>query len=70
MPYEPHLVDFGSNDQTSPEFLSLNPNNKIPAMLDPNGPGGEPLALFESGVILIHLAEKSGHFIPQDAAGR
>ena len=70
MPYEPHLVDFGSNDQTSPEFLSLNPNNKIPAMLDPNGPGSQPLALFESGAILIYLAEKSGHFIPQDAAGR
>ena len=70
LPYEPHLVDFGSNDQTSPEFLSLNPNNKIPAIIDPNGPGGEPLALFESGAILIYLAEKSGRFMPQDAAGR
>ena len=70
LPYEPHLVDFGKNDQTSPEFLSLNPNNKIPAMLDPNGPGGQPLALFESGAILIYLAEKSGRFMPQDAAGR
>lgn len=70
LPYEPHLVDFGSNDQMSPAFLSLNPNNKIPAMLDPNGPGGQPLALFESGAILIYLAEKSGQFMPQDAAGR
>ena len=70
LPYEPHLVDFGRNDQTSPEFLSLNPNNKIPATLDPNGPGGQPLALFESGAILIYLAEKSGQFMPQDAAGR
>ena len=70
LPYEPHLVDFGSNDQTSPEFLSLNPNNKIPAMLDPNGPSGQPLALFESGAILIYLAEKTGKFMPQDAAGR
>ena len=61
--YEPHLVDFGKNDQTSPEFLSLNPNNKIPAILDPMGPGGKPIALFESGAILIYLAEKSGKFL-------
>jgi GST-like protein len=58
--YEPHAVSFDSNDQKSTEFLSLNPNGKIPALLDPNGPGGEPLALFESGAILIYLAEKSG----------
>ena len=68
--YEPHLVDFGSNDQTSPAFLSLNPNNKIPAIIDPSGPGGQPLALFESGAILIYLAEKTGQFIPEDAVGR
>jgi GST-like protein len=68
--YEPHLVSFDTNDQTSPEFLSLNPNNKIPAIIDPNGPDGEPLPLFESGAILIYLAEKTGQFIPQDAAGR
>lgn len=68
--YEPHLVDFGANDQTTPEFLSLNPNNKIPAILDPNGPGGTPLALFESGAILVYLAEKSGKFLPKDASGR
>ncbi len=70
LPYEPHLVSFGSNDQTSPEFLSLNPNNKIPAIIDPNGPDGKPLPLFESGAILLYLAEKTGKFIPQDAAGR
>lgn len=70
LPYEVHLVSFQSNDQTSPEFLSLNPNNKIPAILDPNGPGGKPLALFESGAILLYLADKTGKFIPQDAAGR
>ena len=70
LPYEPHLVSFESNDQMSPEFLSLNPNNKIPAILDPNGPAGKPLALFESGVILIYLAEKTGLFLPQDAAAR
>ncbi|WP_112310105.1 glutathione S-transferase N-terminal domain-containing protein [Pseudogemmobacter bohemicus] len=62
--YEPHLVDFGKNDQFSPEFLSLNPNNKIPAIIDPNGPDGQPLPLFESGAILLYLAEKSGKFLP------
>ena len=70
LPYEPHLVSFETNDQMSPEFLSLNPNNKIPAILDPNGPNGQPLALFESGAILLYLAEKTGQFIPQDAAAR
>lgn len=68
--YEPHLVSFDSNDQLSPEFLSLNPNNKIPAILDPNGPNGEPLALFESGAILIYLAEKTGQLLAQDPARR
>ena len=68
--YEPHLVSFDSNDQFSPEFLSLNPNNKIPAILDPNGPGGEPLALFESGAILLYLAEKTGQLLAQDPARR
>jgi GST-like protein len=70
LPYEPHKVDFATNDQLSPAFLSLNPNNKIPAIIDPDGPGGEPLALFESGAILIYLAEKSGKLLPTDAAGR
>ncbi len=68
--YEPHLVSFDSNDQFSPEFLSLNPNNKIPAILDPNGPDGEALALFESGAILIYLAEKTGQLLDQDPARR
>jgi GSH-dependent disulfide-bond oxidoreductase len=68
--YEPHRVAFDRNDQTSPEFLSLNPNNKIPAILDPQGPGGRPLALFESGAILLYLADKSSRFIPQDPARR
>ena len=70
LPYEAHLVDFGKNDQMTPEFLSLSPNNKIPAILDPAGPGGKPLALFESGAILIYLAEKTGKFLPSDAADR
>ena len=70
LPYEPQLVRFDTNDQMSPEFLSLSPNNKIPAILDPNGPDGKPLGLFESGAILIYLADKSGQFMPRDAAGR
>ncbi len=68
--YEPHLVDFNKDDQKTPEFLSLNPNGKIPAILDPNGPGGKPLGLFESGAILQYLAEKTGKLLPADAARR
>ncbi|WP_027210276.1 glutathione S-transferase C-terminal domain-containing protein [Burkholderia sp. WSM2232] len=70
LPYEPHLVRFDTNDQMTPEFMSLNPNNKIPAIIDPNGPDGKPLPLFESGAILIYLADKTGQLIPQDASGR
>ena len=70
LPYEAHRVNFDTNDQLSPEFLSLNPNNKIPAIIDPNGPGGEPLALFESGAILIYLGEKTGKLLPQDPIKR
>ena len=70
LPYEAHRVSFDARDQLSPEFLSLNPNNKIPAILDPEGPGGRPLALFESGAILIYLAEKTGRLLPRDPAGR
>ncbi len=70
LPYEVHLVNFSTNDQMTPEFLSLNPNNKIPAIIDPDGPGRKPLPLFETGAILLYLAEKTGRFIPADAAGR
>jgi GST-like protein len=70
LPYDAHRVDFATSDQMSPEFLSLNPNNKIPAIIDPNGPGGKPLALFESGAILVYLAEKTGRLLPQDPAAR
>jgi GST-like protein len=68
LPYEVHLIDFGKDDQKTPEFLSLNPNGKIPAIIDPNGPGGKPLGLFESGAILQYLAEKTGKLLPADAA--
>ncbi len=68
--YEPHLVSFDRNDQTSPEFLSLSPNNKIPAIIDPNGPWGRPLPLFESGAILFYLSEKTGKLVPNAAAAR
>ena len=70
LPYEPHLVDIMKNESWTPEFLSLNPNGKIPAIIDPNGPGGRPLGLFESGAILIYLAEKSGQFLSPDPAKR
>ncbi|TAH47375.1 MAG: glutathione S-transferase [Elusimicrobia bacterium] len=70
LPYEVHRVDIMQNESFTPEFLSLNPNGKIPAIIDPDGPGGEPLALFESGAILLYLADKTGRFIPADAARR
>jgi GST-like protein len=70
LPYEVHRVAFERNEQTSPEYLSLNPNNKIPAILDPNGPGGQPLALWESGAILMYLADKTGQLLPADPARR
>lgn len=70
LPYEPHRIDFGQDDQKSAAFVSLNPNGKIPAILDPDGPGGQPFGLFESGAILLYLAEKSGQFLPIDPAGR
>ncbi|WP_369060140.1 glutathione binding-like protein [Caulobacter sp. 73W] len=68
--YEPHVVNIGQNETWGPEFLSLNPNGKIPAIIDPDGPGGKPLALFEFGAILVYLAEKTGKLIPADPAGR
>ncbi len=70
LPYDAHRVDILQGDQTTAEFLSLNPNNKIPAIIDPDGPGGGPLALWESGAILVYLAEKTGRFLPADPAGR
>jgi len=70
LPYEPHTINIGQNETWTAEFLSLNPNGKIPAIIDPNGPGGKPIGLFESGAILIYLAEKTGKFLPSDLAER
>ena len=70
LPYEAHLVDISKDESWTPEFLSLNPNGKIPAILDPDGPGGKPLALFESGAILVYLADKTGQFVPGDPSAR
>jgi GST-like protein len=70
LPYEPHLVDILKNESNEAPFLSLNPNGKIPAIIDPNGPGGRPLGLFESGAILLYLAEKSGRLLPADPGAR
>jgi GST-like protein len=70
LPYEPHLVRFDTGDQKSPEFRSLNPYGKIPAIIDPNGPDGKPLPLFESGAILVYLADKSGRFLAPPSAAR
>jgi GST-like protein len=70
LPYEAHTIDIGKNETWTPEFLSLNPNGKIPAIIDPDGPGGKPMGLFESGAILVYLAEKTGKLLPIDPAER
>jgi GST-like protein len=70
LPYEPHFIRIGENESWTPEFLSLNPNGKIPAIIDPDGPGGRPLGLFESGAILLYLADKTGRLMPTDPAAR
>lgn len=70
LPYEPHLVDIGENESWTEEFLSLNPNGKIPAIIDPDGPGSKPLSLFESGAILLYLADKTGQLVPKDPGRR
>lgn len=70
LPYEAHTINILKNETWTPDFLSINPNGKIPAILDPDGPGGKPLALFESGAILLYLAEKTGKLIPADPALR
>jgi len=70
LPYEVHLIDIMKNESWTPEFLSLNPNGKIPAIIDPDGPGGKPIGLFESGAILLYLGEKTGKLLPKDPAQR
>ena len=70
LPYEPHFINIGQNETWTPEYLALNPNGKIPSIIDPAGPSGNPLALFESGAILLYLAEKTGKFLPSDPARR
>ena len=70
LPYKVHPVDINAGDQFEPDFLAMSPNNRIPAIVDPDGPGGQPISLFESGAILIYLAEKTGRFLPKDARSR
>ena len=70
LPYELHPVNIGRNEQFAPAFLKLSPNNRIPAILDPNGPGGRPISVFESGAILQYLGRKTGKFYPQDERAR
>jgi len=70
LPYRVHPIDIGAGDQFSPEFLAISPNNKIPAIVDPNGPDGEPMSVFESGAILLYLAGKAGRFMPDDTRGK
>jgi GST-like protein len=70
LPYRVHAVDIGAGDQFKPEFLAISPNNKIPAIVDPEGPDGQPISLFESGAILLYLAAKTGRFLPTDVRGK
>jgi GST-like protein len=70
LPYKEHFVDVWKGDQYTPEFSKINPNNKIPAIVDSDGPGGKPFKVIESGAILLYLAEKTGKFLPKDAAGK
>ena len=70
LPYRVHAVNIGTGDQFTPQFLAISPNNKVPAIVDPEGPDGAPISLFESGAILLYLAAKSGRFLPEDTRGR
>jgi GSH-dependent disulfide-bond oxidoreductase len=70
LPYKVHKIDISKNEQFAPDFVAINPNSKIPALVDPDGPGGKKLSLFESGAILIYLAEKTGKLLPSDPAAR
>jgi GSH-dependent disulfide-bond oxidoreductase len=70
LPYAVRVVHIGKNEQFAPDFLAISPNNKIPAIVDPDGPGGQPISVFESGAILLYLAEKTGQFLPRDLRAR
>jgi len=70
LPYTAHAIDIGAGDQFKPDFLKISPNNKIPAIVDSDGPDGKPMSLFESGAILVYLAGKTGRFLPADVRGR
>ena len=70
LPYNVHAIDIGAGDQFTPEFLAISPNNKIPAIVDPNGPDGKPMSVFESGAILLYLASKTGKFLPESTRGK
>ncbi len=70
LPYDVHVVDIGKGEQFEPDFLAISPNNKIPAIVDPDGPGGRSISVFESGAILLYLAEKTGQFLPRDPVAR
>ena len=70
LPYKVHPIDIGAGDQFKPEFLKISPNNKMPAMIDSEGPGGKPISLFESGAMLLYLASKTGKFLPEDLRDR
>jgi GST-like protein len=70
LPYKVHPINIGKDEQFAPEFLKISPNNKIPAIVDPDGPGGKPVSVFESGAILLYLGEKTGKFLPKDPGER
>ena len=70
LPYRVHPIDIGKGEQFTPEFLAINPNNRIPAIVDPDGPEGKPMTLFESGAIVVYLSGKTGRFLPQTVRGK